>query len=458
MTNETKTTNGMTTNVSSLNKNVDLFFKIGASRGKDIITDFKMALDEDTDTAIRIAQWVRDVRGGSGERQLYKDILKFLASDNPTVGRKLIAKTPELGRWDDLLVLIGTPLEKDVLDAFQKAIVEDQNGLCAKWMPRKGDNAVAIRKHMEMSPKQYRKTIVGLTEVVETKMCAKDWESIEFGKLPSVASARYMTAFHKNAPELYKAYKAQLEKGEATINAGAVYPYDVIKALKNGDATVANAQWKALPDYMDGTTERVLPMIDVSGSMNCGVGGSASVTCMDVAVSLGLYISERNESIFKDSFLTFSEQPALVTLTGTLKQRNDAMRRTDWGFSTNLENAFNLVLDKAKEFNLDQSMMPTKVLILSDMQFDQTRRHGSGGDSAMDMITRQYEEAGYKIPDIVYWNLNASGGVPVEFDKQGTALISGLSPAIMKSVLACQDLTPVEVMKTTLKNDRYDWE
>jgi hypothetical protein len=452
--NKTETTNGMEVFESSLNANVDLFYKIGASRGKNITPDFVKAFNEDPDMALRIAQWVRDVRGGSGERQIFKDILVSLAETDEMACRCLMVKTPELGRWDDLLALMGTSLEKDAMTLIKGGLLTEKDSLCAKWMPRKGEVAVKLRKFMEMSPKQYRKTLVELTNVVETSMCSKNWDEIDFSKLPSVASARYQKAFNKNAEVAYREYKGNLVDGTAEIKAGAVYPYDVIKSLNHGDSVVADAQWKALPDYMEGSTERVIPVVDVSGSMWTPAGQNGNVTCLDVAVSLGLYIAEKGQGVFKDKFITFSSNPEFVQLAGNLSTRYRTMESSSWGMSTNVESVFNMILTSAKTHSVPESDMPTKILILSDMQFD---RCTSMGGTFMGMITKKYEDAGYKVPNLVFWNINSSNGTPVTFDEKGTALVSGFSPAIMKSVLACESLDPVQMMKDTVGIERYDW-
>jgi hypothetical protein len=318
-----------------------------------------------------------------------------------------------------------------------------------------------------MSPKQYRKTLVTLTNVVETKMCAKEWNTIEFGKLPSVASARYQKAFGRNAFEAYSNYIQSLQKGEAKINAGAVYPYDVVKSLKMGNWQVANEQWKAQPNWMEGSNEMLLPLVDVSGSMETAAGNNKNVTCMDVAISLGLYISERNEGAFKDAFITFSANPQLQVLSGSLKDRYAQMSRSDWGMNTNLEAAFMLILNQATRHSLPQSEMPTKLLILSDMEFDAATRSNGGwysrdvqvpawNPTAQQMIEKMYADAGYKMPQIIYWNIQSrNGGIPVSFDQQGTALVSGFSPAIMQSLIKGEISSPTQIMDATIMSERY---
>lgn len=465
MENIVETSNGMGALGTTLNECVNLFFQIGAMRGKSkkaLLHLFSKAYNENPLVATKVLFWVRDVREGAGERQIFKDILLYLAENNTEVVKKNLPLISEFGRWDDVLVLVGTSLEGEVFELIKTAI-QNEDGLCAKWLPRKGKVANAIRSYLKVSPKVYRKTIVNLTNVVETAMCAKDYSDVDYSKLPSLAMTRYQRAFQKNDGERYEAYKTSLINGETKINAGAVYPYDIVKTLgMSGDNTIANEQWNSLPNWMEGSSERVLPVVDVSGSMGVEVGGNPNLTCMDVAISLGLYISERNEGNYKDAFITFSENPQLQILDGSLEERFNQLSMSDWGMSTNIEKVYSLILNQAKENNIPQDMMPTKLLILSDMQFDRATSNGWREGSkwtptSQQMVEKMYEEYGYKLPQIVYWNLNASmSNFPVEFDKMGTALISGLSPSILKSVLGGDDMTPETIMMKTIDTERYN--
>jgi hypothetical protein len=301
-------------------------------------------------------------------------------------------------------------------------------------------------------------------------MCAKNWEEIEYGKIPSLAASRYQKAFHKNDGDRYRLYIEDLKTGKEKINAGAVYPYDITKNLKSGfgDAEVANEQWKALPNYMEGSTERILPVVDVSGSMETAAGGNANVTCMDVAVSLGLYISERNEGPFKDAFITFSGDPSLQIVKGSLRERFQTMIRADWAMNTDLQKVFKLILDQAVKNNVPEEQMPTKILILSDMEFDSacnSRASSWYGNSvksewnptAQQMIRQMYQDAGYKMPAVIYWNIQSRGNnIPVSFNETGTALVSGFSPAILKSLLMGEIISPAQIMDLTLLSPRYE--
>ena len=352
-------------------------------------------------------------------------------------------------------------MKQELKYKLKELLMNSQNA--AKWLPRKGKVANAIRNYLKVSPKVYRKTIVSLTNVVETSMCSKDYSDVDYSKLPSLAMSRYQKAFQRNDSEKYEEYKQSLIKGETKINAGAVYPYDIIQALRFSDSNaIANEQWKALPNWMEGSIERILPVVDVSGSMGVEVGGNPNLTCMDVAISLGLYISERNEGNYKDAFITFSDDPQLQILNGSLEERFQQLSMADWGMSTNIEKVYSLILNNAKANNIPQDMMPTKLLILSDMQFDRATSNTWVGGSkwnptSQQMIEEMYKEYGYELPEIIYWNLNASmSNFPVEFDKMGTALISGLNPSILKSILGGENLTPESVMMKTIDTERYN--
>jgi hypothetical protein len=459
---EARTTNGMKARKSTANAVVDLFYNAGASRGKDIKPAFAAALAENRELALRVAAWLRDARGGAGERQLFRDILVYLENTDTEAAKALLAKVPELGRWDDLFVF-KTKALKEVAYTILGTALREKNGLAAKWTPRQGPLAAEIRTFFGMSPKFYRKSLVEMTKVVETNMCAKDWDSINFSHVPSVAASRYKKAFNRNT-EKYAAYVASLVKGdnpEVKVNASAVFPYDVLKgrisnygvSFNKTELDLIEAQWNALPNYVGDAN--ILPLVDVSGSMTCPAGKNTKLTCLEVAVSLGLYLADKNKGAFKDTFLTFSGKPELMHLKGGINSKIDQMVKSNWDMNTDLNKAFTKILDVAVKGNVAQEDMPSMVLILSDMQFDQCVKHD---DSAIQMIARKYEAAGYTLPKVVFWNLNASyGNAPVKFDKSGTALVSGFSPAVVKPLLAgdIETFTPESVMLKTIMDDRY---
>ena len=458
---EARTTNGMKARKSTASAAVDLFFNIGASRGKNIVPAFTAAFVENKDLALRIAAWVRDVRGGAGERQIFRDILSYLETADPESAKALLHKVPELGRWDDLFVVKSEYLKREAFTMLGDALRE-KNGLAAKWTPRKGPIAAEIRTFFGMSPKFYRKSLVEMTKVVETQMCAKDWDNINFSHVPSVAASRYKKAFYRNT-DTYAAYVESLIKGdnpEVKVNASAIFPYDVLKgrighygqAFSKTELDLIEKQWESLPNYVGDAN--ILPLVDVSGSMTVAAGKNTKLSCLEVAVSLGLYLADKNVGKFKDTFLTFSSSPELVTLRGNINSKIDQMVRSKWEMSTDLNAAMQKILTVAVNGNVPQEEMPSMLLILSDMQFNQCARHD---DSALEMIARKFESHGYQMPKVVFWNLNAQDNAPVKFDTSGTALVSGFSPAIVKPLLSgnMEDFTPESIMLKTIMQDRY---
>lgn len=462
----TTTENGMPTHATSLNYNVDLFFRAGAMRNAkedDIISLVSKAWNEDATTCLRILFWARDIRGGAGERKFFRVAIKYIANIDPHGISSVLTLIPFYGRWDDLLVFEDTHSEEFALSLIATAL-DDKNSLCAKWMPRKGSFANKLKRFMKLTPKEYRKCLVNLTNVVETAMCTNNWETINYEHVPSLAMTRYGSAFSRHTAGKFTGYIQALREGKTKINTGAIYPYDVTKALDSNDA--AEELWKSLPNYLKDNTERILPLVDVSGSMSSPCGGS--LRCIDVAISLGLYISERNDGSYKDHFITFSEQPELVHLTGSLKHRYDQMSCSHWGMNTNLEAVYELILKQAVLHNIPQSEMPTQILILSDMEFDEATTKSLynprfpaqierlWSPTAQEMITLLFSDAGYAVPNVVYWNLQSrSSNLPASFNETGVALISGFSPAIMTSLLNGSEMTPLSIMMKTINTERY---
>ncbi|MDR1942158.1 MAG: DUF2828 family protein [Endomicrobium sp.] len=449
---DARTENGMRAMSSTLDACVDFFFKAGAMRGQNILPVFQKAYKENTVIALQIALWLRDIRGGAGERKLFRDIVKYLSetvkkySDEEKTFLKLLDKIPQVGRFDDLLET-GKNYRQAAYDIIKTAL-ENKNGLCAKWMPRQGTQANQLRKYFDLTPKEYRKLLVSLTNVVETLMCENLWNEVQYNALPSLAFSRYSKAFRKHDGDRFSAYIESVNKGEEKINASAVYPYDIIKNLRQGNEAEADAQWANLPDYLDGAT--ILPMVDVSGSMNTG----ANPAPIDVAVSLGIYLSQRSKSAFKDLFLTFSANPAFQLLKGSLSERVKQLNNAQWNMNTDIVKAFKKLLDIARQNKVGQKDMPSILLILSDMQFDQCAEFDDG---AMQSVERNYQKAGYEVPKIVFWNLADRGGnIPVSFNKNGVALVSGFSPAIMKAALKNdKNFNPYSIMLQTVDIERY---
>lgn len=447
----TLTENGAKAYQSTLSAVLDFFYKAPTSRGKDLTAELTASLVEDPDLTYRTIKWLRDVREGAGERDTFRSLVKILLdTGNTDAALAMLVSIPELGRFDDLEVFFGSVLEEQAVTTWLNAMREG-NALAFKWAPRKDKKgAKPLRKAAFMNEESWRKFVVQNSDTVEQKMCAGLWEKIDFKSLPSLASARYGRAFSRNSKS-YEAYLKSLEKGETTINAGAIFPHDVVKSVNSGNIIAANAQWDALPNYLENSKyNNIMSVVDVSGSMSVAVSGNT--TAMDVAISLGLYTASKSTGYFKDTFITFSEKPKLQTVKGNLREKVHSMLRADWGMSTDIVAVFDLILRAGIVNSVPQEHMPDAILIISDMQFNRC----IDGGHLLPTLKAEYERAGYTMPQLVFWCVAARGGnIPVTMHDSGTALVSGFSPTLLKSVLS-GEINPVDVMLRTLYVDRYN--
>lgn len=451
------TENGMPTHSTSGSRVLDMFFKQGGSRTmseRELEVLFAGALGENPLLAIRSMFYNRDVRGGQGERRSFRIFLKYLSLNHPQYAEKVLYHVPEYGRWDDLFAAFDTPMEEDALIIIMHGLVEGDR-LAAKWMPREGkkghEYADRVRRFMGLSWKEWRKLLVGNTEVVESLMCGQKWTDIKYSAVPSKAMLRYRKAFGKHDPIRFSEFIGDVKEGKVKINSKALFPHEIVHqagTMYGGFRLdeALEAQWMSLPDYMP-KGRRVLPVSDVSGSMY-GLP-------LEVSIGLGLYVAERNVGPFKNALVTFSESPTFIDLpdSARLHEKLNIIAEADWDMNTNLTKVFDIMLHRAVRANLPAEEMPNVILIISDMQFD--RCVDGGNDTALEMIDRRYRVAGYERPQVIFWNVNSLGGVPVKKDEQGTILVSGFSPSILKYVLTGELETPEEAMLRVLNSERY---
>lgn len=465
------TANGAVSHASTLDANLDLFGAIGALRGQGPKATrlFQKALGEDPLNAMRILFYGRDIRGGQGERGVFQDCLQFLAKNYPDYLEKNIHLVTEYGYWKDLFVLFGTQFENRVLDMIQDQWVKDLDAehpsLLAKWLPSENTSskktralAKKVREHLGLVPSAYRRSLSGLRKrlkVVERDLSAKNFGEIEYSRVPSRANLRYTKAFLRNDEDRFREYLGKVEKGEAKMNAGALYPYDITARYCRGyrvgnrpsDDKALQALWNSLPNYLEGKPHNGLVVCDVSGSMYSGRGNVAPIT---VSTSLALYIAERMEGPFANSFITFSERPKFVKLQGEdLYTKMSNLCQAEWGYSTDVQAVFRLVLRTAQKHSVVQKDMPDVIYIVSDMQFN-----SCGGKTNLTGIKQQYKAAGYTMPKLVFWNVNAQNDDnPITKHDENTALVSGCNPNIFEAVLSGK--TPLDVMLNVIESERY---
>ena len=478
-TEDTRTHNGAVSHSTTGTSLLDFFGKGGSMRSQTddaAIALFRSAYKEDKNIALKILFYLADVREGQGERKLFRNCFKWLAQNDEKVAKKLLIQIPEYTRWDNVLeTLEGTALEQIALRFVADKLIEDASeknpSLCAKWAPSEQASspvtkrlAKKVRTVLDYSPKQYRKLLSALRkkiDVVERKMCAGDWSKIEYPAVPSRAASIYRKAFKAHDEARYSKFLTKVEKGELTINSSVLYPYDLVRSIKNGTDRTLEAQWKALPNYA-GSDKSVLVVADVSGSMDSSgyyAGKTTNIAPIDVAVSLAVYCAERNLGAFKDHFMIFSRDAKLLKLSGaSLYQNVQEVLGNREVANTNLQAVFDLILDKGIKNKVPQSEMPECIIIVSDMQFDEAVSTGYGQRDVTNhaAIKAKYAAAGYNMPKLVYWNVNSYSDCPIKYDEKGTCLVSGCSPVIFKQVLEGKVTSPYQVMIDTVCVDRYE--
>ena len=438
--NYTTTTNGAITNQTSGKECLDLFQRIGNMRYSDrldILEDFDKAYQEDKELATQILFWARAARIGSGERKTFHTILSELGKTSPDFIADNVKTIAELGYWKDLLPYFHI---KEVIITFAQAI-KDGDRLACKWAPRK---CPQLRNELGYTNKEYRKWLKKHSETVEQKMSAQQWSDIKYSSVPGSAMRRYSSSFDKQDNQRFVDWKND-KTTKASVS--ATYPHQVLEC---DDSALADKMWESLPDLLSESEENILPMIDVSGSM---FGQPLAV-----AMSLGMYLSERTKGEFKDLFLTFSENPELVRLKGdSVVERLNNIQQADWGMNTDFEKAYQHILRVAKKHNVVPDSMPTMLLVLSDMQFDESQGRNGEMKTHYSWMADEYEEAGYKLPKIVFWNLDAHFGTPARCSDDSVAMVSGFSPSIMKAVLNAEEFNPISVMMEALKDIEIDY-
>lgn len=471
------TENGAVTKAGTMSDCLDLFATIGAIRTADdqeIIRRFVRAYAEDADIAMKILFFGRDVRGGLGERRVFRVIIHWLAENRTESLRNNIELIPEYGRFDDLISLIGTACEKDVLHIIRKQLETDmasetEVSLLAKWLPSvNASNRETVRKAkhiarcLGMTDAQYRKTLVGLRRkihIIENHLREKDY-SFDYSKQPSKAMFKYRKAFWRNDGKRYHAFLEAVRNGKKQLHADALTPYEIVRSALNADRwefnahlsaeekASLNASWESLPDFCDG--RKALAVVDTSGSMYCYDNALPAA----VAMSLGLYFGERNTGIFHNHIMEFSSRPRLIEIKGkTFVERLEYLCTFNEVADTNVEAVFNLILDAAVRNKVPQEELPETLYLISDMEFNACVRDASL--SNFENAKRWFAEHGYQLPQIVFWNVaSRNSNQPVTMNEQGVALVSGCTPRLF-SMVASGELSPYTVMMKTLSAERY---
>ena len=489
-----RTENGALTHKSSMSGLLDLFGMGAAYRTRsdsDCIVLFQDAFKENPVYALKCLFYLRDVRGGQGERRFFRVVTKWLADHETDAMARNLQYVPEFGRWDDLYEFVGTKLEAAAFKVMEDQIRLDIQcktpSLLAKWLKSentssKDSRALANKTRMAfgLDHRQYRKMLSALRErinIVERLMSAGKWDEIEFDKIPSRAGLIYRNAFARHDIERMKSekqvrsYEDFMKDEKTTVNAKALYPYEVVSQAYNLTSSynrwwnspesvddvdpvqrnAINKYWDNLADYFNGCSLDALCMIDTSGSM----WGSEASAPINVAISIGLYAAERARGPFAGHYISFSSRPQLIETKGVdFVDKVYRIYKTNLCENTNIEAAFDMLLDTARRTHCSQEDLPKSIIVVSDMEFDSQRGcYGRGNNTLMENIAYKWDMAGYKMPNLVYWNVDARhNNVPMQV-KNGVTLVSGMSPVIFEQIM--KGKTGYDLMMDKLNSERY---
>lgn len=471
-TNKTLTKNGALALKSTFNSNLDYFTQISMYK-KDIglgFAYFKEAYQEDPMLAMKNLFYTRNIRGlGQGLRDITRLIYHWLAQNHMMTMKANLKLVGFYGRMDDYYAFVDTPLEANAFAILRDQILEDMNNdhpsITAKWLASINTSNCETRrlgrltaKYLGMSYQTYRKTLSFLRkriDVTEVKMCNKEFDKINYEHVPSKAMLNYRNAFLRNDYENYKKYLELVNHGEKKINSKTLYPYDIMNKgrlntwrtyLKIETDETLEAQWKALPNYVEGETA-TLVVADSSGSME----GNP----LNVAISLALYFASRNKGIWKDKLITFSSKPSFVDLSNAKTLKEQVERIPALYSNTNIRAVFELILNSAINHEVPQEEMVENVVIVSDMQFDIAQ--DKNDKYYADVIKEMYENTGYKAPNLTFWNVNERFNPlnHAKFNDQKVRLVSGFSPSLFKEIVTNESVTPLDTMLDILNNEIF---
>lgn len=492
-----KTEKGSYAHSTTASPLVDLFFS-GFVRGTDEEKLTKMLNNSwqcDPLMTLKMCFYARNCRGvGMGEKRTAYIAWEFLQQKFPKIWKKNLPNVEKFGSFKDLLMMTvrrlqhSNPGDLPELGYFSDCLRCDFDALSAgkslslagKWAPRQkthfdtfkvNDKSIRLPKKIAemMWPKitnhsylmmKYRKLCTDLNKrlkTVEPMMCDQDWANIRYSSVPSVCMKRNRKAFMKHDEERFTEYLASVKRGEQKINASVIQPHELVKACCNVSQVdeVIERQWEALRNKIKEscTLNKTLCVCDVSGSMTCNYNkGEIPIY---VCLALGILTSEIVEPPFGNHIITFSERPTFHRIVGdNLRQKIENLKNAHWEMNTNLIATFEMILNRALQYGLTQEQMPTQLLIISDMQFDEAVGHQT---TTHDVIREKYRQSGYQLPRIVYWNVAPNKiGFPINAACPDSLLVSGFSPSLLSCLVETGDINPLIFVKKVLGDSLFD--
>ncbi len=494
--NSSITENGALGYATTTHPLLDMNFKVSSFRNRsdqEITEEFIKSFYADRKYSVKWLFFLRDILEGLGERRTFRICLRYLAISHPEIVRAVLDLVPEYGRFDDLLILLETPLRKEVSALLLTQLNKDLKGrrdgqpisLLAKWLPSINTSSKETRRLAEMlaqdfgmSPRIYRKVLAQLREyldVVEVKMTDKKWSEVDYEKVPAKASLKYDKAFEKHDAKRREEYLEQVLLGKAQLNAKGLVPHEIVHKMLKGSWDVAvqddklcELMWKCMTEQgfqNEWGLDNCIVVADGSGSMFSCVDGSNSLRAIEVCNALAIYFAQQLKGMFHDKAITFSQHPRFIDLSRgkTLKEKLEIMFAYNEVANTDIEAVFDLLLRNAMREKVSADELPKQVLIISDMEFDVARGRYWGSttyemedEKLFQKIEQRYQRLGYQMPRLIFWNVcGRTDTIPMVSGENGVCLLSGFSQNAMK-VAAQQEKNPYESLLKTLDGPRYD--
>ena len=481
--NYTRTLNGAKTHRSTGDACLDFFSVAGGMRYRsrsDQIALFDRAYIENPELAAKLLFYLRDIRGGMGERKLFRTLLRHVAFAWPETAEKNVRFVSEFGRWDDLMCLMDTPAEAHAVRVIQEQLEEDLQALrkriqgdtdahislLAKWLPSDNTSSPRTRclarkliRALDTDARSYRAMLTALRArigLVERTLTDGRPEKVNYEAVPAQAMLKYSAAFAKGDKERFDGYLEQVRSGSRRIHSETLFPYEVLRPFFNGYCAPGEAKaaalemlWKHLPGEIG--SKNAISVVDTSGSMYWSNGPLLPAL---VSQAMGLYCAERCPGVFHNRLITFESEPHLVRIKGkTLSDKLRYLETLPWGGSTNLEAVFDLILNTAVQTGAKQEEMPAVLYIFSDMEFNEAM--SDADETVYEACREKFEAHGYQMPAVVFHNVNSwQMQAPVTARQKGAALQSGASVHQLKEKFD-GNITPMDHMLRVLNADRY---
>ena len=527
MNNLTFTENGANALKSTTSAVLDLFVKAPSmlKPNDDDIEELKSlirtAIEEDPQLTLKCIFYLGDIREGAGVRKVFTESIRLLAKEYPKMLKFVLPQIPEFSRWDVLVkALLYTDFEDALTGIIRYQLETDLESttpsLCAKWLPSPSSSSKNTRKlgrrlsHLlNFSGKKltgdpdvdkeikkedniiFSKILTRLRkdlDIVEHYIATIDYDKIDYSKVPSVALNRYQSLFLKYDKARFMKWVYEAADGKAKINSKRLYPFEIIKNILDNSlhssyirsqnrismtkAALVDAQWKNMEDVIEGKELNWLVMADVSGSME-----DYDNIPIATSIATAIYCAEKTQGVFHNKFMTFSKKPEMVDIKGdTICEKVENAYRANWGLNTDLEKAFDLILEVAVNNKLKQEELPQTLLIISDMEFDEARgqyyyHDNEDSKTLFKEIQEKFNKYGYEMPTCVFWNVNADVKFPVDSEEKGCILLSGYSNNNFRALLGADliqeephlidttekvTVTPYESMVSILNSERYE--